>query len=461
MGLDKAKVALLLTVAALAVVVSGCGRQPASTPTLESTSTPQLPSAERLGMVWQAAGVLDESYVKTGSVSTERLAGGAIEGMLEMAETSPYPLLTRLDEVKGDLPKDVPQGLEDVWRTWVLLLMQKPELDPEAVARSAVDGMALAVGDPLVEVLNAKDYERAREFFEGGYQGIGAVVGEQGDHHIIAAIMSGGPAEQAGLEPGDSILAVNEESADGLTVEELVQRVRGPEGSEVVLTVLREGWAGPREVRVVRGTVQMPTVAGRLLPDNIGYLYIGRFSDNTGQEFLKELRALLDGGARALVLDMRSNPGGSLAGVVDIVSQFVRQGLVYYEMDNDGTRTDWPVKEEGTALGIPLAVLVDEQSASAAEIVAGALQDHHRGRLFGEQTYGKGTLNSFRQLDSGLAIYVAVAHWYTPEGRAIQGQGITPDEGVRPTIDDLRLGRDPVVEAALRYLKAQVGSGTR
>ena len=181
-----------------------------------------------------------------------------------------------------------------------------------------------------------------------------------------------------------------------------------------------------------------------------------RMTDTTGAQFRDALAQLLDVPIKALVLDLRNNPGGSMSAAVTLMSQFVDSGLAYYQVDNDGQRKDWPVEEGGLALELPLAVLVDQQTLSAAEAIAGALQDHRRARLFGNQTFGKGTLDAFQELPGGGALYVPVARWYTPLGRNVQGNGLEPDVPVRLSAEDIEQNRDSQLQKAYQYLQSRV-----
>ncbi|MDA1096613.1 MAG: S41 family peptidase, partial [Chloroflexi bacterium] len=216
-------------------------------------------------------------------------------------------------------------------------------------------------------------------------------------------------------------------STDGLDLGAVVDLIKGPPGSDVLLEILRVGGIESVIVVVKRAVVPGPSLKSEMLEGDIAYIWLLRFHQETGNEFRRKLQSLIDDGARGLVLDMRENPGGSLSAATFIASEFLSDGIVLYEVSNSGKREDWPVQSGGIALDLPVVVIVNGHSASAAEVVAGALQSHDRARLYGSTTYGKGSVQTFRQLADGSALYLTVARWHTPDGREIQGLGIEPD----------------------------------
>jgi carboxyl-terminal processing protease len=315
--------------------------------------------------------------------------------------------------------------------------------------------MVASVGITSSAYLDPETYVQAKESIAGKYEGIGAYVRDVAGEIVIVGTFEGGPAERAGLKAGDVIEAVNGESVKGRSLEEAVALVRGPEGSRVTLSIRSPG-EEPRDVEVARGTIQLSSVDWQLLPGAIGYMALVEFRQNTPEALREALEEFKRAEGMALILDLRGNPGGDLAAAISVASQFLESGIVMYEVDNQGNRADLPVEEGGLATDIPIALLVDQFSASASEVVAGALQDYGRARVFGSQTYGKGTTNSFRELADGSAIYVPVAHWYTPLGRQIEGVGIEPDVEVTPTPQEQAQGVDATLVAAYDYLDAEL-----
>ena len=262
------------------------------------------------------------------------------------------------------------------------------------------------------------------------------------DINVISDVFLGGPAELAGLQAGDGIVSVDGVSAIGMAVDDLVQIVKGESGTEVVLEI-RRPWdddTSLMSVPVVRGVVATSLEARVLGEDTgrplVGYIAVERFHRETGQDFHAALGTLLERDIAALILDVRSNPGGSLSGAVSMVGEFVPDGLAMYEVTREGRRIEWEVNDDGQAFELPLAVLVNGFSASASEVVAGALQDHDRATVYGTRTYGKGSVQTFQELSDGSALYVTVSSWFTPSGRQIQGTGIAPDVTVSWTLGD-------------------------
>ena len=354
-----------------------------------------------------------------------------------------------------DVPSGVPPGLADVWRALQILQRDYPDASFEEVAQAARRSLFLTGDDPALTFLDPTQYEDAQEYFsESSYEGIGARVGEIGEINVITDVFLGSPAEAAGLQALDGIVAVNGMDVMGMPVEDLVEIVKGESGTEVVLEI-RRPWDDPSSlltVSVVRGVVPA-SLETRILGEDtdqplIGYIRVERFHRETGDDFTNALGVLLERDIEALILDFRFNPGGSLSGAVRIVSEFVPDGLAMYEMSRDGERLEWDVSGDGQAFEIPLSVLVNSYSASASEVVAGALQDYGRATVYGSRTYGKGSVQAFQELSDGSALYVTVSNWHTPEGRQIQGSGITPDVQVTQTLDDYVENRDATLNAA-------------
>ena len=351
-------------------------------------------------------------------------------------------------------PSSVPDGLGDVWRAWRLLQTDNPDISPSLLAHAAIQGLIGKTSDRALRYLSEAEYQEAREFFGGdSYEGIGAYVGDVDGVTVILTPFLGGPAEAAGLKRGDRIISVESNSVDGLSLEEVVDLIKGPRGTNVTLGVQGPDELHVRTVIVTRDVVPGPSLYTQLLGEGeqagqVGYIQLLRFHRTTGDEFQKILQSLLDRGIQGLILDMRGNPGGSLQAATEVTSELVSEGIVMYEVSNDGQRSDWSVLKRGTALDIPLIVLVNADTASAAEVVAGALRDHGRARIYGTQTYGKGSVHTFQELSDGSALYLTASRWYTPNGQEIEGLGIEPDVVVQLTLRDYMLGIDrPLVVA--------------
>jgi carboxyl-terminal processing protease len=244
---------------------------------------------------------------------------------------------------------------------------------------------------------------------------------------VIIAPMPDSPAQRAGIRPGDIILSIDGETTANITLLEAVSKIRGEKGTTVELLVMHLNDGEPVTIQVVRGTIPLNSVSFTMLDDGVGHLRIFNFADNTSDEVADALQEFNDSEGVGLVLDLRNNPGGLLRSVVDVASQFLDDGLVLYEIDSQGKRTDWDVRSGGDGRGFPVVVLINQFSASASEVLSGALLDHNRAALVGVTSFGKGSVNTLRPLSDGSGIYFSIARWYTPNGTLIEGKGITPE----------------------------------
>jgi len=353
-----------------------------------------------------------------------------------------------------------PEDLEDLfspfWQAWDLVHDQYIEqpVDNEILMRGAIRGMMESLGDPHTSYFEPEEYQSLNAALQGDetYEGIGAWVDPTGDYLMIISPMPGSPAEKADLHTGDKIIAIDGEDMTGLDGELVRQKVLGPAGSTVVLTIAREG-SEPFDVDIQRATITVPSVEGRMLDDNVAYVRLLIFSDSANDDLEKKIKELLAQNPEGLILDMRNNGGGYLDTAVDVISQFIEKGVIAYEEYSDGSRRPLEAHKGGAALDIPIVVLINEGSASASEIVAGAIQDLNRGPLVGAQSYGKGSVQmpSTLRNDQG-AVRITIAHWLTPNGRTIQDIGLTPDYPVELTEEDIEAGRDPQLDKAVELI---------
>jgi carboxyl-terminal processing protease len=359
-------------------------------------------------------------------------------------------------------PQDLKELFAPFWQAWNLVheqYVQQP-VDNEILMRGAIRGMLDALGDPHTSYLDPAEYKTLNSSLQGEetYEGIGAWVDTSGDYLMIISPMPGSPAEKAELHTGDKIIAIDGENMTGLDGEVVRKKVLGPAGSTVTLTISREG-VEPFDVKIVRQSITVPSIESRMLDDNIAYVRLFIFSDTAGDELRDTLKNVLAQNPKGLILDLRNNGGGYLNSAVDVVSEFVDSGVVMYEEYGDGTRKPLEVHKGGLATDIPMVVLVNEGSASASEIVAGAIQDMQRGKLVGVTTFGKGSV----QMPSTLmnnegAVRITIARWLTPNGRTIHGVGLTPDVEVPVTQDDTNANRDTQLDKAIEVLKSLIQS---
>ncbi len=403
-------------------------------------------------LVWEAWSVVKDSYVEADELDSEAVTGGMIARMLEAAGISLYPFLTEMESARDGPPRGVPAELADVWTAWSLIRAKAPEVEAAQLSQAAIAGMIGSLGDDSVAHLTPEAYQRATQRTTGPYGGIGAYVRMQ-EGRVVVSPMPNSPAERAGLEDGDVVLEANGQPLSDRGLEEVVSMVRGEAGTRLSLLVERQGEPEPLELQVVRGDIEVLSVDRSLLPGAIGYVIIARFSESTGDELLTALEELSRYEMLAVILELRNNVGDSVEAAQAVVSQFLPEGLVMYEVGSDGRRTDWRVNEGGIATDdLPMVVLVNERTGSAAEVVAGALQDAGRAQVLGAGTLGRGSANEFEELSDGSALYLPVTHWYTPSGRLIQGQGIAPDIEVGIVPEDRVSGVDSQLLEAYNYL---------
>ncbi len=322
------------------------------------------------------------------------------------------------------------------------------------ITYAAIRGLIRALDDPFTSFMDPKTAKIFSSDLSGSFEGIGARVeqAENGGVRLIQ-VFKGSPAEKAGLKDGDIIIAVDGEDITGLTLLEQVSKIRGPAGSKVVLTILREGVRDPFDVTVIRGKIEIPIIEYRMEGD-YAYIKFSEFNALGTKKVREALKALLKEHPKGLIFDLRGNPGGYLHIAIGVTSQFLPKGkVVLIERWKDGTEKVYKSEPGGLALDIPMVVLVNRASASASEIMAGALQDHHRAVLIGERTFGKGSVQQPFTLKDGSELRVTIAHWLTPNGREIHKKGIEPDIRVNVTAEDKKAGRDPVLERALQYFE--------
>ncbi|MHB8114169.1 MAG: S41 family peptidase [Bellilinea sp.] len=354
-------------------------------------------------------------------------------------------------------PVDRETLFKPFWQAWDLVHKQYVDqpVDDTTLMRGAISGMLGSLGDPNTAYMDPVQYQQANAPLEGSYEGIGAWVDTSGEFLTIISPMAGSPAEAAGLKSGDMITAVDGTSVVGTDPTLVLRSVLGQAGSTVVLTIQREGEENPFDVSIVREEIVIPLVTSKMLDNNIAYLQIIQFGDRTEREVKDALKELLSNNPKGLILDLRNDPGGYLDTAIAVVSQFIPDGVVMYEDHGNGERVTFTARSGGLATEIPLVVLVNEGSASASEITAGAIQDRNRGKLVGTTTYGKGTVQSWSTLvDNQGAIKVTIAHWLTPNERQIHGIGLTPDVEVQLTEEDVKANLDPQLDKAVEILLA-------
>ena len=339
------------------------------------------------------------------------------------------------------------------------------EVDRDQLIEGAIKGMFEAIGDPYSSYLSPEDFEATLQGISGQFEGIGAEIGtvdSEGETSdcvtlaadcqlVIVAPIEGSPAEKAGIRAGDIVVAVDGSSLDGLTIEDARNRIRGRKGTQVTLTIRREGQPEPTDVAITRDVIVTQEVVERDLADgDVGYIRLTGFSESGANEFGREVAEDVEAGRKKLIIDLRGNPGGYITAARTVASEFVADGPVFCQEDDDGNRRATEATGDGgaTAEDIRIVLLIDRGSASASEIVAGALKDTGRATLVGETTFGKGTVQEWTQLDGAGGFRLTVAKWLTPNETWIHTKGIEPDVPVEVP-PDLEPDEDPALDRAL------------
>ncbi len=345
------------------------------------------------------------------------------------------------------------------WSVWDQITQNYDgTLDYNKLIYGAIDGMVKSIGDPYTMFLTPDQSKKFNEDLEGSISGIGAEVGMKDDRAVIIAPIDNSPAQKAGLKPQDIILKIDDLDTKGIDINTAVTKIRGEVGTNVKLVVQR----GDKtlDFTITRAQIDIKSVTWEVKDNNIGYIEISRFDSKTPELIKEAATDLANKNVKAIILDLRNNPGGYLDAAVDVSSQFVKDGVVVTEKRTVGDEKKKEYKASGngvlTDTNIPMVVLVNEGSASASEIVAGALQDHKRAILIGEKTFGKGSVQAVESLGQGSTLHVTVAHWYTPNGKNIGKEGLVPDTTVKLTDEDFTNGKDPQLQSAIDYLKAKI-----
>lgn len=327
------------------------------------------------------------------------------------------------------------------------------KLDTNKLIDGAKHGMVDSIGDPYTVYFNQDEKKSFSNDLEGKFEGIGAELAKRNDALIITRTLTDSPAQQAGLLAGDTIVAVNDEVTDGWTVEKAVSKIRGEKGTTVKMTISRGG-AEPKEFTITRASVADPSVRTEITADNIGIIHLTRFGETETTQLMRQAASdFKDRGVKGIVLDLRGNGGGYLMAAQDIASLWLRNKVVVSEKRSGVTVDTLKTRGEAVLEGIPTVVLVNGGSASASEILAGALSDNGAATLVGEKTFGKGVVQDVVDLDDGSSLKVTVASWYTPNGKNISKEGIEPKVKVQMTEADYNASRDPQLDKAKELLK--------
>lgn len=366
-----------------------------------------------------------------------------------------------------DLPDNLDySSVEEVYDT--LKQSYDGQLNKDELLDGLKQGLAKATGNPYTEYLNKESAKEFDDDLSGTFSGIGAELSKDKDSIVVIAPIAGYPAEKAGLKPKDIIAEIDDESAYDQTVSEAVKKIRGPAGTKVKLKIIREGEA-PIDLEITRETISIPSVKYEIMDGNIGYLKISRFGDDTTGLARIAAQKFKTAGVKGVILDLRSNPGGLLESSVDISSLWLKDKLILQEKRGDEVVKTYNSRGNAMLVGVPTVVLVNEGSASASEITAGALKDNKAATLIGVKTFGKGSVQQLVDLKkcTGLRLFegkqehacgvlkITIARWFTPAGKNIDKEGIVPDKEVKLTDEDFKNNKDPQKDAAIQFLQSK------
>jgi carboxyl-terminal processing protease len=413
---------------------------------------------------WESRELLHEIFVEQ-PIDDEALAAGALTGLLgeleiygvdlddvDLPTAAPSP--ANLSE-EANTPDEVIDYFGEFWAAWgeAEYAQLDGQVSYEDLMHASLRGMVDALGDEHTWFLDPDDLLQSDNSLEGEYEGIGAWVDPTTDYLTIIAPMQGSPAEAAGLQPGDRVIAIDGDDMTGIEGNAVISRILGPAGSLVVLTIDRDDVELPFEVEIERAAIFVASVESEMLEGEIGYIRLLTFGASSSSEFRNALEELLAQNPKGLVFDLRNNGGGFVQTAVEVTSEFISEGVVLYEAYGDGSRDTHRALSNGVAIDIPLVVLINQGSASSAEIVAGALQDFDRAILVGETSFGKGSVQTSPLLSDGQgAMRITIAYWLTPEERQIHGVGLVPDVVVEFTQEDFDAELDPQLDAAIELL---------
>lgn len=346
------------------------------------------------------------------------------------------------------------------WKVWDLVKekhVDRAKLNAQKMVYGAIAGMLKATDDPYTSFFDPEESKSFSEDIEGSFEGIGAELGTKDDILTVVAPLDGSPAQKAGLRAGDKILKIDGQVSTDLTTDQAVKLIRGKKGTSVTLTIFSEGDEEARDVAITRDTIEVKTVKLEFKDDSIAHLKVSKFGENTDKEFDLAMNQIISKNSKGIILDLRNDPGGLLDKAVDIASRFIPRGkVVVMEEDSSGNKEKLYTNGGDKLSQIPMVILINEGSASASEILAGALRDNQGTTLIGKKSFGKGSVQQLIDLAGGSSVKITVAKWLTPNGEYIMEKGIDPDIEVDLSMDDFKNNRDPQLDKALEEIKKKL-----
>lgn len=343
------------------------------------------------------------------------------------------------------------------WETYYKLqnkYVDKEKIDIKKMLYGAVSGMVKSLGDSYTVFMPPQEAKRFEEDVKGAFGGIGIEIGIRKEQLQVISPLEGTPAQREGLRPGDKIIKINDRGTSDLTIEEAVNLIRGPKGTEVALTIFREGWENTKEIKIIRDIIEIPSLKLEFKEDGIAYIKLYQFSEKAGSDFRKAAIEILNSPAQKIILDLRNNPGGYLEISQDIAGWFLEKGqVVVIEDFGGGNKKEYESQGPSNFSEFKAVVLINKGSASASEILAGALRDTRGILLLGEKSFGKGSVQELEKLRDGSSLKITVAKWLTPKGNLIADIGLEPDIKVEISEKDYDENKDPQLEKALEIIK--------
>ncbi|MFQ6049488.1 MAG: S41 family peptidase [Candidatus Paceibacterales bacterium] len=352
------------------------------------------------------------------------------------------------------------------WEAWHVLqekFVDKEKFDAQKMIYGAISGMVKSLEDPYTIFFTPQETKRFIEDVKGTFEGVGMEIGIRKNQLQVIAPLEGTPAQRAGLRAGDKIMEIDGLMTADLTIEEAVNLIRGPRGTEVILTILRKEWGETKEIKIVRGVIAVPSLKWEILAstgeaggkdNNIAYLKLYHFTEKASFDFGRAAFEILNSPAKKIILDLRNNPGGYLEIAQDIAGWFLEEGqIVVIEDFGQGDKIEHKAKGNGKFLDYKIIILINQGSASGSEILAGALRDNRGILLIGEKSFGKGSVQELEKLREGSSLKITIAKWLTPKGQLITDVGLEPDIKVEMTDEDYEEGRDPQLDKAIEVIR--------
>lgn len=347
------------------------------------------------------------------------------------------------------------------WKTWNIINEKSPNIDQvndQNRVYGAISGLVGSLNDPYSVFFNPEEAKSFQEEIAGNFTGVGMEIGIKNKILTVVAPLKNTPAEKAGIRSGDQILKINETITNEMSIEKAVKLIRGEKGTEVLLTIFHEGDTEPREIKIIRDIINIPTLDAELRSDGIYVIKLYSFSANATSLFNQAMRKFIVSGSNKLLLDLRGNPGGYLDAAVDISSWFLPGGKIIVTEDYGGNLKPRIFRSRGYGIfndNLKFIILINKGSASASEIVAGAMQDHGRAKLVGEQSFGKGSVQEVIDITKNTLLKITVAKWLTPNGNLIHEKGLTPDYEVELTRENFNKKEDPQMKKAIELLLSE------